>query len=137
MDLAGRAAQALGTAQRAKTVATALVRFGFGEFLTQTTLDKVIKGVTGVDVAPEAAEQPMPVRVRLLLEALGPTFIKAGQILSTRPDLIPPEWALEFKKLQSDIPPAPWEGEDGVKARLESEFGMPIDEAFATIENEA
>lgn len=137
MDLAGRAAQALGTAQRAKTVATALVRFGFGEFLTQTTLDKVIKGVTGVDVAPEAAEQPMPVRVRLLLEALGPTFIKAGQILSTRPDLIPPEWALEFKKLQSDIPPAPWEGEDGVKARLESEFGMPVEQAFATIENEA
>jgi predicted unusual protein kinase regulating ubiquinone biosynthesis (AarF/ABC1/UbiB family) len=85
----------------------------------------VIKGVTGVDVAPEAAEQPMPVRVRLLLEDLGPTFIKAGQILSTRPDLIPPEWAMEFKKLQSDIPPAPWEGETtGVKAQLE-EYGMP------------
>ncbi len=137
MDLAGRAAQALGTAQRARTVATALVRFGFGEFLTQTTLDKVIKGVTGVDVAPEAADQPMPVRVRLLLEDLGPTFIKAGQILSTRPDLIPPEWALEFKKLQSDIPPAPWEGEEGVKARLEIEYGMPIDEAFASVEPRA
>ncbi len=137
MDLAGRAAQALGTAQRARTVATALIRFGFGEFLTQTTLDKVIKGVTGVDIAPEAAEQPMPVRVRLLLEDLGPTFIKAGQILSTRPDLIPPEWAIEFKKLQSDIPPAPWEGDDGVKARLESEYAMPIDEAFASIETEA
>lgn len=137
MDLAGRASQAFGTAQRARTVASALVRFGFGEFLTQTTLDKVIKGVTGVDVAPDAAEQPMPVRVRLLLEDLGPTFIKAGQILSTRPDLIPPEWAIEFKKLQSDIPPAEWEGEEGVRARLESEYGMPIDQAFASIETSA
>lgn len=137
MDLAARAAQALGTAQRARTVATALVRFGFGEFLTQTTLDKIIKGVTGVDVAPEAAEQPMPVRVRLLLEDLGPTFIKAGQILSTRPDLIPPEWAIEFKKLQSDIPAAKWDGDDGVKAQLEDEYGLPIDEAFESIESEA
>ncbi|MEL6499510.1 MAG: AarF/UbiB family protein [Planctomycetota bacterium] len=137
MDIAARAAQALGTAQRARTVATALVRFGFGEFLTQTTLDKVIKGVTGVDIAPEAADKPMPVRVRLLLEALGPTFIKAGQILSTRPDLIPPDWAIEFKKLQSDIPPVPWEGEDGVKARLEAEYGMPVEDAFATIDTEA
>jgi ubiquinone biosynthesis protein len=137
MDLAGRATQALGTAHRAKVVATALVRFGFGEFLTQTTLDKVIKGVTGVDVSPDAAEKPLPVRVRLLLEDLGPTFIKAGQILSTRPDLIPPEWALEFKKLQSDIPPAPWEGEKGVKAHLEDEYGMPIGEAFKSVEEGA
>ncbi|MEO1583155.1 MAG: AarF/UbiB family protein [Planctomycetota bacterium] len=137
MDFAGRAAQAIGTAQRAKTVATALVRFGFGEFLTQTTLDKVIKGVTGVDVAPEAAEQPLPVRVRLLLEDLGPTFIKAGQILSTRPDLIPPDWALEFKKLQSDIPAAPWDGDKGVRAQLEAEYGLPIDEAFRSVETEA
>ena len=43
---------------------------------------------------------PRPVRVRRVLEELGPTFIKLGQILSTRPDLIPPEWANELKKLQ-------------------------------------
>ncbi|MEM9065129.1 MAG: AarF/UbiB family protein [Planctomycetota bacterium] len=134
MDLGARASQALGTAHRARVVATALVRFGFGEFLTQTHLDRVIKGVSGVDVTAEIADKPIEVRVRLLLEDLGPTFIKTGQILSTRPDLIPPSWATEFKKLQSDIPPADWDGDDGIRAQLETEYGTELDELFESIE---
>jgi len=137
MSFATRASDAFGAAQRAKTVATALIRFGFGEVITQTGLDRVIKGISGIDVSPDLADEPMPVRVRLLLEELGPTFIKAGQILSTRPDLVPPSWATEFKKLQSDIPPADWEGEDGVKAELESEYGAALDELFESVEEEA
>jgi ubiquinone biosynthesis protein len=134
MDLYARAAQAIGAAQRGSAVATALARFGFGEFLTSTGLDKIVRGVTGVDLAPQAADAPIATRVRLLLESLGPTYIKAGQILSTRPDLIPPEWAAEFKKLQSEIPPAPWDGPDGVRAALEAEYGQPLEQRFAAVE---
>ena len=138
MDLHGRASRALGTATRATTIASTLVRFGFGEFITQTGLDRVIRGITG-GADSSIADQPMPVRVRLLIEALGPTFIKAGQILSTRPDLIPPDWAEELKELQSGVPPVSWEGDEdapGVRETLEEEYGTGLDEHFASIETE-
>ncbi|MGP1273156.1 MAG: ABC1 kinase family protein [Phycisphaerales bacterium] len=135
MDLHGRASRALGTASRATTIASLLVRFGFGEFLTQTGLDRIIRGVTGKADDAVSAE-PMPVRVRLLIEALGPTFIKAGQILSTRPDMIPPDWAEELKQLQSDVPPVPWDGDEGVRAALEEEYGVDLGDLFTSIDQE-
>ena len=46
----------------------------------------------------------VPVRVRLMLEELGPTYIKLGQIASTRADILPPDWIEEFKKLQDMVP---------------------------------
>ena len=75
-------------------------------------------------------------RAQALLDSLltlGPTFIKLGQLLSTRPDILPPEYIEEFSKLQDRVPPAEW---DAARAVLESELG-PIDEAFAEFENEA
>lgn len=66
-----------------------------------------------------------PVRMRQALEDLGPIFVKFGQILSTRRDLLPPEFADEFAKLQDAVPPFP-----GTQARAEIEraFGCPIEE---------
>jgi len=127
--------RAFDAAHRAGDVAALLLKFGFGEFLGQTGLDKYLGKDREGDES--IADQPLKARVRLLLEALGPTFIKAGQILSTRPDLIPPEWAEEFAKLQSEIPPDPWEGEEGVKARIEQEFGGDLSKVFADFEEEA
>lgn len=70
---------------------------------------------------------PGPVQVRETLEELGPTFIKLGQILSTRPDLIPADYAAELEKLQDEAPPFP-----PAEAILvvEEEFGQPIRELF-------
>ena len=72
-----------------------------------------------------------PQRLRLALEELGPTFIKLGQILSTRPDLIPPAYIAELVKLQDTVPPEPWEP---VRAQIEAELDAPLEELFATFD---
>jgi predicted unusual protein kinase regulating ubiquinone biosynthesis (AarF/ABC1/UbiB family) len=75
-------------------------------------------------------------RARALLDSmltLGPTFIKLGQLLSTRPDVLPPEYVEEFEDLQDNVPPAPWEG---AKQVLEEDLG-PIDERFVDFDTEA
>jgi len=69
----------------------------------------------------------------LAIEELGPTFIKLGQILSTRPDLIPPAYVRELIKLQDRVPPAEWEA---VKMQIEKELDSPLEKLFATFEVE-
>ncbi|RDZ63726.1 hypothetical protein C5B90_11370 [Haloferax sp. Atlit-12N] len=74
-------------------------------------------------------------RADVLLESLltlGPTFIKLGQLLSTRPDILPPEYIEVLGSLQDDVPPAPW---DESKAVLEAELG-PVGEAFDSFDTE-
>ncbi|PSP93362.1 hypothetical protein BRC91_10070 [Halobacteriales archaeon QS_4_62_28] len=75
-------------------------------------------------------------RAKTLLDSLltlGPTFIKLGQLLSTRPDILPPEYINEFAQLQDRVPPAPW-----AEARvvLEEELG-PVEAAFDAFEDDA
>ncbi len=72
-----------------------------------------------------------PQRLRLALEELGPTFVKLGQILSTRPDLIPPAYIAELARLQDTVPPEPWEP---IRAQIEVELGAPPEELFASFE---
>ncbi|MGQ3411353.1 ABC1 kinase family protein [Natrinema sp. LN54] len=74
-------------------------------------------------------------RAEVLLESLltlGPTFIKLGQLLSTRPDVLPPAYIDVLASLQDDVPPAPW---PGAKRVLEAELG-PVDERFAEFDTE-
>jgi ubiquinone biosynthesis protein len=70
---------------------------------------------------------PSPRRLRLVLEELGPSFIKLGQLMSTRADLFPPEYIEEFKKLQDSVPPVPFQE---VKAVIERETRRPLPEIF-------
>ncbi|MDK2779461.1 MAG: ubiquinone biosynthesis regulatory protein kinase UbiB [Pseudomonadota bacterium] len=67
-------------------------------------------------------------RLRLALEALGPIFIKFGQILSTRPDLVPEDIVRELKRLQDDVPPFP---NDKARALIEAQLGRRVEELFA------
>ncbi|MEO6845778.1 MAG: AarF/UbiB family protein, partial [Chthoniobacterales bacterium] len=128
---------AIATAQRGAEIIAGLLRFGFGEFVRQSGLGchdrKALKGSKG-EVSISGST---PVRVRLLLQSLGPTFIKIGQIMSTRPDLIPPDWVEELKKLQCDVPPAPWAGKGGVAAVLEKELGSKQKTEFRWINETA
>lgn len=73
-------------------------------------------------------ETPRGERLRLALEGLGPIFIKFGQLLSTRRDLLPPDIALELAFLQDKVPPFPPEQ---AIARIEEELGAPVSEIFA------
>ena len=72
--------------------------------------------------------EPREVRLRQALESLGPVFIKFGQALSTRPDILPPEVAFELAKLQDRVPPFP--GEEA-RRMVEQALGKPVSELFA------
>lgn len=72
-------------------------------------------------------------RARLALEELGPTFVKLGQILSLRPDLVPPDIARELRKLQDEAPPFPF---SQVKTQVESGLGRPLSSFFQEFEEE-
>ncbi len=79
----------------------------------------------------EAAPLTMPERVKRVFEDLGPTFVKMGQILSTRPDLLPPAYLDEFKKLQDDVSGLPFED---MRAVAEADLGKPLAEVFAEVD---
>lgn len=87
-----------------------LSKFGFRQLIHDTGLYRLLGSRDEFDTPAGGREEelPRPERVRMALEELGPTFIKLGQILSTRPDLIPPEWANELKKLQDDCQQVPF-----------------------------
>lgn len=89
--------------RRFAEIVKVLSAFGFRQLVLDTGLHRLLGSVKEeIDTSSHnnSEKLPLPVRVRMVLEELGPTFVKLGQILSTRPDLIPPEWASEFKKLQ-------------------------------------
>ncbi|EMA67171.1 ABC1 kinase family protein [Halorubrum kocurii] len=85
----------------------------------------------GREVDAETQRERAAVLLDILL-TLGPTFIKLGQILSTRPDILPPAYIEVLEGLQDDVPPAPWEES---KTVLEDEFG-PVDETFDDFDRE-
>lgn len=73
----------------------------------------------------------LAIHFRLALEELGPTFIKFGQILSTRPDLLPPPYIAELSKLQDTVPSEPWEK---IRDFLITELGRDLEEVFTFID---
>ncbi len=80
-----------------------------------------------------AAPDDLPRRTRLALEALGPTFVKLGQILATRGDLLPPEWIAELEMLHSQAPTLPFEE---LRDDVEAALGQRVEDAFARFEAE-
>ena len=122
-------------ANRYREILAVLVKFGFREFFEDAKLDLLLeKGHRLFRPASDASFESMSraTRMRLALEELGPTFIKLGQILSTRPDLLSPEYIEEFQKLQSEVPSVPW---PEIKAQLESDLG-DLHEVFLSIDEE-
>lgn len=119
--------------QRYRQIVEVLARHGFGVALTQLGLDRHLDLPRRLlrREQPPAAEITTTQHVRLALEELGPTFVKLGQLLSTRPDLLPPSYITELSRLQDDVPPCPWEP---IKACVETELGQPVEQLFATFD---
>lgn len=96
---------------RAREIVAILIKHGLGDFFDQIGLGRYLKVGRGFfrEEEMEAVRLSPKEHARLALEELGPTFIKLGQILSTRPDIIPSDWAEEFAKLQDSAPPLSWQ----------------------------
>ncbi len=120
---------AIKDAGRLREIAAILAKHGFGEVVTRLELTEAV-GIRRLMAYRDEADRPFSTaqRVRMTLEELGPTFIKLGQILSTRADLLGDELTAELARLQDDAPPLPWEE---VRAEVERELGAPIFELFA------
>ncbi len=81
----------------------------------------------------EIAGQPFPVQLRIRLEMLGPTYIKLGQILSLRQDILPESVTEELRNLLADLPAVEFEQ---IRAVVEAELGQPLEDVFAEVEQE-
>ncbi|MGE5138736.1 MAG: ABC1 kinase family protein, partial [Rudaea sp.] len=118
--------------QRYREIAQVLLRHGLDQLVDVLELAPFVSLPARWLRQRRAEEWTAPQRVRHALEELGPTFVKLGQILSTRPDLVPAEFVTELSRLQDSAPPFPSEQARSV---VESELGRKIEEIFATFED--
>ena len=112
---------------RSIKILSVVVRFGLDEFLPSGFIRSSIGGVLFF----RSFTDSRAVRLRLALENLGPTFIKFGQILSTRPDIIPADISTELAHLQDNVPPFP---SDDVIATLNRVYGRAYTEVFSSFD---
>ncbi len=118
------------SAKRLQEIINVFIKHGFGQIIDQIHLGRFITlkkrlrsfGTWTYYKVPTVAE-----RLRIAFEELGPTFIKLGQLLSSRPDLVTMSYAKEFKKLQDRVPTFPIEQ---VYQTIEEELGMPVAKIF-------
>jgi len=125
--------QSIRHIRRYREIAQVLVRHGFGELVDLLELQPYLSLPRRLLRRWRQGALPLgaPRRLRLVLEELGPTFVKLGQVMSTRPDLLPPAYVTELVKLQDAVPAVEWEP---IKAQIESELGAGIEELFATFD---
>jgi ubiquinone biosynthesis protein len=118
-------------ANRVREIITILGKYGLADWVSRLDLDFakwLHRGATGRKLADHTTE----VRVRLALVELGTTFVKLGQMLSTRPDLVGPKLADELSQLLDNTPADP---PATVRATLEAELGRPVRELFAEFDD--
>jgi ubiquinone biosynthesis protein len=122
---------------RVHDIASILIRYGFGDAVRRlglsSALEKAGKVLRWKD-AEQYARMESPQRACQALQDLGPTFLKLGQVLSTRVDLFSPEWITEFEKLQDRVSPVPFEK---LRPQLEEDLGAPAEEVFPFLETQA
>jgi ubiquinone biosynthesis protein len=119
--------------RRYRQIVEILADYGFGAVLAQMRLSDRLniprRWRRRRDIPGDAMTNPR--RLRRAMEDLGPTFIKFGQILSTRSDIMPPEYLEELSYLQDEVPPVSWEQAREV---VETELGAPIEDLFAQVD---
>ena len=122
---------------RLNEIAAVLVRHGLGDTVRRLGLADLLERAghrLNIDHAADLARLPPPVQVRMALEELGPTFVKLGQILAGRADLLGPEWIAELEKLHSRVPAVPLEQ---LRPQLVEDLGGEPETVFAHFEAQA
>ena len=122
--------------RRYRQIITVLVGYGLGHLLEYLNLYQVVALSRRVlrRSGGKASQLSPPERLRLAMEELGPTFIKLGQLLSTRADIIPAPFVQEFARLQDSVPSIPFQE---IRSEIERELGTRIEERFQVLEPEA
>lgn len=108
-----------------------LFKYGFDDLVERLHIDQYLEsGLQMINRKPRPQVQRLsrPQRLRMAMEELGPTFVKLGQLLSTRPDFIPPDYLVELSKLQDNVPPFAYQE---VVEIFAEEFGKPPEDVFA------
>ena len=116
---------------RERQIAEVLGRYGLSELAHILGLERLASAADGLVRREPPESHTQPEKLRLALEELGPTFIKLGQLLSTRADLLSPDYRAELTKLQDAAPAVPSEV---IKDIIERELQGPADIPFATFE---
>ncbi|MCA9085227.1 MAG: AarF/ABC1/UbiB kinase family protein, partial [Planctomycetaceae bacterium] len=123
--------QVVRNAARLQQVVGVLTKYGLAPWLHQVPLDWLQQHFK-TSQGDAIAHLSWPERIRAAMAELGPTFIKLGQILSTRSDIVGPELAEELSRLQSNTPP---DDPKAVRALVEAELKRPIAELFSTFDD--
>ena len=129
--------ETLGTVRdlgRLQEIAVVLVRYGFGDVVQRIGLAGALERAGRLLHRQHANEKPRmspPERLRHALQDLGPTFVKLGQVLATRVDLLPPDWIRELSELQNAVPALPFET---IRPQLVADLGAEPEEVFARID---
>ncbi len=130
--------ETLGTVRdlgRLQEIAVVLIRYGFGDVVRRiglaSTLERAGRLLHWNEDRQELLRMTAPVRVRSAMQDLGPTFVKLGQVLATRVDLLPPEWIAELSELQNAVPALPYAE---IRGQLEADLGASPAEVFAFLD---
>jgi ubiquinone biosynthesis protein len=118
---------------RYRQILTSLIRYGYRDIVAALHLEGMVRPFERAGQSDEAAAHDRPKRLRLVCEDLGPTFIKLGQLLSTRPDVLPEPYIAELSLLRDAVRPFPFSEAESI---LEEEYGRPVSELFASIDPE-
>ena len=121
---------------RLHDIASILIRYGFGDMVRRMGMANALERAGRAlhwNEAEELAHMDPPARVRRAMEALGPTFVKLGQLLATRVDLFEPEWIAEFSRLQDSAHTATYEG---IHQQLTEDLGAAPEAVFAAFDPE-
>jgi ubiquinone biosynthesis protein len=121
---------------RLREISSVFVRHGLGDLVHRAGIATVLEHAGRVlkwSEVSEIAQLGPQQRARLAFEELGPTFVKLGQMLSTREDLLPPTWTTEFAQLNSHVAPVPF---DALLPQVEQALGRSPFEVFSNLERE-
>jgi len=114
------------------TIARIMIKYGIADLTARLFRRPLSGGEATDDPSTPALRIPSPGRLRQALEELGPSFIKLGQLLSTRADIFPPAYIDEFRKLQDSVAPFPFRQ---ARRMVENELKRPLSEVFADFES--